>query len=274
LAAGFTIGRENIPRFAEEMAKLCRAFRQSDACRTALEVDCEVTPDLLTLPLVDALEELEPCGTACPKPILMLRRAKVEQLSAVGGGKHLRLRLNKGGRSFGSICFSTTAADLSVSEGDLVDVVFQPQVNEFRGNRSVQLNLVDLRQIDAVRQQEEEAASLYADLCRNESACPEHAPRREDFVQLWKYLSQNQTESEMVDSWGNLCRRAARQSGKEVNYLRARLCLDVFCEMGLITLREQKNLLHIALLRQSHKVDLEESQLLQRWRGIEMGELS
>ncbi len=267
LAAGFTIGRENIPRFAEEMAALCRAFRASDACRTALEVDCEVTPDLLTLPLVDSLEELEPCGTACPKPILLLRHVKVEQLSAVGGGKHLRLRLGKGGKSFGSICFSTTAADLSVSEGDWVDVVFQPQVNEFRGSRSVQLNLIDLRQEESVRMQEDKAAARYEELCHSEGPCPDHAPRREDFVQLWKYLSHSQTENTLVDSWGNLCRKAARFAGREPDYLRTRLCLDVFCEMGLISLREQKNLLHIALLPQSHKVDLEESRLLRRLRG-------
>ena len=272
LAAGFTIGRENIPRFAEEMASLSRAFRQSDACRTALEVDCEVTPDLLTLPLVDALEELEPCGTNCPKPVLLLRHVKVEQVSAVGGGKHLRLRLGKGGKSFGSICFSTTAQDLSVSEGDWVDVVFQPQINEFRGNRSVQLNLIDLRQEDAVRMLEENAAKEYESLCRAGTSCPAHAPQREDFVRLWKYLSHSQTENSLVDSWGNLCRKLARFAGGDVDYLRTRLCLDVFCEMGLISLREQKNLLHIALLPQSHKVDLEQSQLLSRLRGKETGE--
>ncbi len=38
-----------------------------------------------------------------------------------------------------------TAAQLGVSPGCRVDVAFYPQINEFRGVRSVQLQVVDLR---------------------------------------------------------------------------------------------------------------------------------
>ena len=69
----------------------------------------------------------------------------MEQLNEVGGGRHLRLKLSRDGQSLGAIFFSTTALRAGVAAGDRVEVAFTPQINEFRGVRSVQLNLVDIR---------------------------------------------------------------------------------------------------------------------------------
>ena len=49
LAAGFTIRRACIEPFREKMLQLCSSFRQSDACSTALAIDCEIPPELLTI---------------------------------------------------------------------------------------------------------------------------------------------------------------------------------------------------------------------------------
>ena len=46
---------------------------------------------------VESLDELEPCGAGCPRPILCMRGLQVTELTEVGGGKHLRLRLNTSG---------------------------------------------------------------------------------------------------------------------------------------------------------------------------------
>ena len=78
-------------------------------------------------------------------PVLALRGFRVEELTEVGGGKHLRLRLTSGRHSWVAIFFSTTARLAAVSVGDRVDLAFTPQINEYRGQRMVQLNLVDIR---------------------------------------------------------------------------------------------------------------------------------
>lgn len=145
LAAGFTIRRENIDAFRAQISELARAFRASGECQSALEIDCEIPPRLLTLENVAALDELEPCGVGCPRPVLALRGFRVEELTEVGGGKHLRLRLTSGRHSWVAIFFSTTARLAAVSVGDRVDIAFTPQINEYRGQRMVQLNLVDIR---------------------------------------------------------------------------------------------------------------------------------
>ena len=152
LAAGFTIRRACIEPFREKMLQLCSSFRQSDACSTALAIDCEIPPELLTIENIQALDELEPCGAGCPRPILCMRGLQVTELTEVGGGKHLRLRLSKGPFTWGAIFFSTNAQRAAVAQGDVVDIAFTPQINEYRSMRSVQLNLVDIRPDKAFRE--------------------------------------------------------------------------------------------------------------------------
>ena len=69
----------------------------------------------------------------------------IERLIMVGGGRHMRLRLRRGRYAFNAIYFSATPESTSVSLGDTVDIAFVPQVNEFWGERSVQMNVLDIR---------------------------------------------------------------------------------------------------------------------------------
>jgi len=273
LAAGFTVCRDRIDRFREEISVLARNFRLSDSCRTALEIDCEIAPELLTLRNTDALEELEPTGAGCPRPIFYMGRMRVDSLSAVGGGKHLRMRLTKNGRSFGGIFFSTTAAAASVAEGDLVDVAFQPQINEFRGSRSVQLNLVDLRQDAATRRRQEQEDCAYGQLQETEDPAlfREALPRRQEFVALWKYLTANAENGYLEDACDCLARKVSRVSGLPCSLLRTRICLDVFRELGLLESREVGGVLRITLGDRNGKVDLESSRILANLREKQNG---
>ena len=68
LAAGFTIRREQIDLFRERILALTDAFSRSPACNPSLKIDCEIPPQLLTVPNVQQLDELEPCGAGCPQP--------------------------------------------------------------------------------------------------------------------------------------------------------------------------------------------------------------
>lgn len=59
--------------------------------------------------------------------------------------RHMRLRLCSGHTYLNAIYFSANPQTVSIQPGDLVDVAFTPQVNEFRGTRTVQMNVIDIR---------------------------------------------------------------------------------------------------------------------------------
>ena len=266
LAAGFTIRREHIDTFREEISRMARQFRASGACQADLKIDCEIPPQLLTLANVEALDELEPCGAGCPRPVLMLRGLRVEELAEVGGGKHLRLRLASGRHSWGAIFFSTTARLAAVSLGDVVDIAFTPQINEYRGLRTVQLNLVDIRPDETARSAQDAAYTLYARHRAGEMLSTEEAeallPCRQEFVTVWHYLTAHAENGWLQEEAGCLSRKIARYAAAPCAPGKTWVCLEVFAEQGLLRLEQRPRTLRIRLTSEGKKVDLEQSQIL------------
>ena len=145
MAAGITISENNIPDFSRRFREYYYREIQG-APEPALEIDYEVVkPGLLTLEDLEALTALEPFGNGNPPPVLCLRGAALTHLSAVGCGAHSRLRVSKNGETFDGICFCRAPETMPVRQGELIDLAFEPQINVFRGRRSVQLMVIDLK---------------------------------------------------------------------------------------------------------------------------------
>ena len=145
MAAGITIDEKNIEAFAERF-RSCYFRRVAGPVEPTLEIDYEVVkPGLLTLENLEALEALEPYGNGNPPPVLCLRGADLNAVSAVGCGNHTKFRISKNGEVFDGIWFCKTPDELPVVPGSKVDLAFEPQINTFRGRRSVQLLAIDLK---------------------------------------------------------------------------------------------------------------------------------
>lgn len=270
LAAGFTIREENIPAFAQAMNDYVRAATGGEEMVSVLDIDAEVEdPGLLTLEGAESLDLLEPYGAGNSKPVFSLSGCLITALSEVGGGRHLKLKLATGGRSFDAIFFSATAAQAGVTVGDRVDVAFTPQVNEYRGWRTVQLQVCDLRPA-LTRAQAERA--LYEKFRRGEALTPGEAeallPSRDEFVVLWRYLKGHAHPAPLEETAPRLARSIARSAGRRETVMRTLVCLEVFDERGLIRLERTTDHLHIALQAVEGKVDLEDSWILRRLREM------
>ena len=263
LAAGFTISRSQIVPFRQEICRLAGEFYCGTGPKTLLEADCVIPPELLTLHNIQSLDALEPCGSGCPKPVLVMEGLTVERLSAVGNGRHLRLRLQKGSWSFNGIFFSATAESASVAVGDLVDVAFIPQVNEYRGERSVQMNLQDIRPSckTAVSCDTEDYRLLRSDALTGASAA-RLLPDRATLGTVWRYLA---AQGEFLrESPICLCRKIVRWSGAPLDLGRLLTCLDIFADVGLLETNRLHNDITIRLLPSTGKADLNASRTMQR----------
>ena len=270
LAAGFTISEENIPAFTAAMNDYVRRCTGGAEMVSTLDVDCPVDDvGILTLEGVEGLDLLEPYGSGNPKPVFSLSGCLITTLSEVGGGRHLKLKLASGGRSFDAIFFSATAAEMGVAQGDRVDVAFTPQVNEYRGWRSVQFQVCDLRPA-LTRAQAERA--LFEKFRRGEALTRREAaallPSREEFVVLWRYLKGHAGQSPLEETAHRLARNIARSAGRRETVMRTLVCLEVFDERGLIQLEHTTDHLHIALRTVEGKVDLDDSWIMRRLRGM------
>ncbi len=263
LAAGFTIHRQQIPAFREHVCELARQYYTGDGPRTVLEADCRVSGELLTIPNIDALNALEPCGNGCPKPVLTMENLVVERISAVGGGRHLRLNLRQGRYSFGAIYFNATAESASVSLGDVVDVAFTPNINDFKGSRTVQLNVVDIR--PGCRVPCSHQTANYRALCRDalgKEAAAELLPSRATLAMIWRYLAG--CGGQLREEPMCLCRKIVRWSDTSLSLEQMLTCLDIFADVGLLQATRHTKYITVRLLPCETKADLSASRTMQR----------
>ncbi len=263
LAAGFTIHRQQIPAFREKICALAKAHYCDGPSRTLLEADCVIPPELLTLGNIDSLCALEPCGSGCPKPVLVMNNLRIERISQVGGGRHMRLRLQAGHYGFNAIYFSATPQSASICQGDLVDVAFAPQVNEYRGERSVQMNVMDIRPSCGACCSDD--CGAYTAL-RAGTITPEAAgnllPERSTLALVWRFL-EGQYDPTLQETPLCLCRKIVRWSNIPMNLGTLLTCLDIFSDVGLLEVQCQHKYITIHLVPRQGKADLNASQTMQ-----------
>jgi len=260
LAAGFTIHRDRIPEFRRQICALAKEFYTADGPRTLLNADCAISPEMLTLPNVESLRHLEPCGSHCPKPLLVMEGLTVERLGLVGGGKHMRLQLRRGRYTFNGIFFSETPESAGIAQGDEVDAAFVPQINEFRGEHTVQMNLQDLR--PHCRAACDPSTAGYRQLRAGEltrEAAEALLPDRNTLATVWRYLA---GFGELQEGPMCLCRKIVRRSGTPLSLGGLLTCLDIFGDVGLLETRRYHKYLSVKVLPRQDKADLNESQTM------------
>lgn len=145
MAAGVTVAEGNIGKLRRCIAEIY-STHTAEAPETGLEIDFEVEkPELLSLRNVEALKCLEPFGRGNEPARLCITGASVIDISPIGSGKHTKLKIEKAGSYLDCVFFSVPPESLGITYGDIVDIAFEPQVNEYRGRRSMQLQLADIR---------------------------------------------------------------------------------------------------------------------------------
>jgi single-stranded-DNA-specific exonuclease len=182
----------------------------------------------------------------------------------VGSGRHMRLRLRRGRSGFNAIYFSASPESASIALGDLVDIAFVPQINEFRGERTVQMNVLDIRPSCAAQASPE--MSHYQALQQGRLT-PETAavlyPSRSMLATVWRYLASVPTPR-IQEAPICLCRKIVRWSGAPLSLGQLMTCLDVFRDVGLLQTHRHHKYLILTLTPGSEKADLTESYTLQQ----------
>ena len=262
LAAGFTINRSQIAAFREQICKRAAEFYSDTGIRTVLDIDCAITPELLTVRGIDSLSVLEPCGTGCPKPVLMMRNLIIDRISMVGNGRHMRLRLRDRQHTINAIYFSANPESVSIEPGDLVDVAFHPQINEFRGERSAQMHVLDIRPSCGFECSPELGG--YSHITTNKLTSDEAAyllPERATLGAIWRYLVS--LERNIKEDPLCLCRKIVRWANRPLSLGQMLTCLDIFRDVGLLRYTRQHKDIYIELTPGADKADLNLSQTMQ-----------
>ena len=264
LAAGFTIEEDKIPAFRKRMNACVRRFLGGRPAASALDVDVVLRrPELITLWEVEQLRRLEPYGNGNNRPLFCLLGVTLDRVQGVGQNRHLKLRFSKGTVQLEGIFFSTTAQQCPCQPGGRVDVAFYLQINEFRGSRTVQLQVVDLRPSLQGSAREEESLLLLRRLEEGESLSSREAlrilPSRQQCAAAWRLLRQEITPAGTERHYLPFLRQLSAAIPGTDPFLRACFCVELFCERGLLRREIRDEEIRLRLCSVDEKVNLEKS---------------
>ena len=161
MAAGMSIVNENINDFRKRLN--AQTTLTDEDVIPKVSIDMPLLLKDINFNLIEEISELEPYGKANPKPTFGMKNLKVLELRVLGKDKNvLKMKLSDGtlfidGIYFGDIKGFEESLKLSYGEdeynkvfngypnGVKIDVVCVPEINEFRGNKKVQLIIQNYR---------------------------------------------------------------------------------------------------------------------------------
>lgn len=143
-AAGFSLDAARLEEARERLVEYAnRTLKPSDLI-PKVEADISVHPDEIDFFGVDSLSKMEPFGEANPNVRLELRETTFTFVSPTSKPEHVRFGIG-GKASLTGIGFSFGEKLSQFESGDRADMIVEPRIDEFNGNRNVSLRLIELK---------------------------------------------------------------------------------------------------------------------------------
>lgn len=156
MAAGISLPTEKIDELRERLNQNCTLTE--DDMQEIIKIDCDMPLSYITDKLIDSIDMLAPFGTGNSKPLFALKNIPIQKMAYMGKeGQYLRMSLQteNGGNMTGLMFRSVEDFEQAIidkygetawqglfsgsNSNVAMDIVYEPSINEFRGNRSVQI---------------------------------------------------------------------------------------------------------------------------------------
>lgn len=152
-AAGVTIDERQLAAFRGDFCEaIARQWADKDVV-PEIRIDAEAPLGQLNLELVKQMQMLAPFGEGNPRPLLYCSGVELDDpAQRMGSGdRHLTVSLRQGTKVVRGVAFSSGdwCDALNAVEGP-IEIAYRPVINEFRGFRKVEVQLVDWRPAKAL----------------------------------------------------------------------------------------------------------------------------
>lgn len=144
-AAGFELTKENVDNFKISLEKY---FLNGTQNKKKTYYDATLKFSEFDLGLMAWLAKMEPFGVGFERPLFLISNVEVQKFQNLKGG-HLKVTLAQDGIEREAVLFSPSVKQKELLQnlpaGSLIDVMAELQVHEWRGRKSLQLLLEDVR---------------------------------------------------------------------------------------------------------------------------------
>ena len=149
-AAGLTLKKENIKPFMERFERYVNSTITEEQLVPRVFIDSELSFTEINEEFYSFLNKFQPFGPENMSPVFVSRNIFDAGSGRMVGssGEHLKLDLcheSTGQKTFPAIAFSQAEYFEYIKAGKPIDICYSIEMNEFRGNRNLQLNIRDIK---------------------------------------------------------------------------------------------------------------------------------
>src|SRR5579863_228754 len=144
-AAGMTLAIENIERFSKKFEEVVSETIEPRFLIPELEIDTVVRFSDLDFRIYRIIEQMEPFGPENYKPVLSSTGITDTGFSRLLKEKHIRLFAKQDDIIFSGIAFNMADKWPLVQSGLPLDIAYTVDVNEWNGEKSLQLKILDIK---------------------------------------------------------------------------------------------------------------------------------
>ena len=256
LAAGVTLRAENIDAFSAQINRYAAVHFPQMPLRE-LTLDCKLRPSQIDLEKLQILSAMEPFGAGNPVPLFGLFSMKLDNITPVGNGRHLRLSVSRDGCRLSAMLFNCTVEELIIPCGSTVDLAVTLDKNEYHGVVSPSIYVKDIRFSDLDQEELIEDERAFERLYRREGDPQTYtAPTREQTAAVYRLIRSaapfKGTPDQLFHALG----------GRAGSYTVMLTALEVLGEAGLIRREDFGDRLHIDIMPTDAKADLARTPLM------------
>ncbi len=146
-AAGLQILPENVDAFRQAFWDYAQQHMNPEDRLRPLAIDAEASLHQLTLETMFQIDKMAPFGQGNPVPTICSCEVELIDPKTMGGGdRHFSVQVKQFDSTMRAVAFGKADwVEPLVALDGLVDIAYKPVINEFRGFKRVELQLVDWR---------------------------------------------------------------------------------------------------------------------------------
>jgi single-stranded-DNA-specific exonuclease len=147
-AAGMTLLPENVQSFADAFEKEVAATIPDELLVPEIIIDAPLNFSEITPALYQILQQMEPVGPENMRPVFITKNVWDTGYSKIVKEAHIRFVLKQKNISFTGIGFNMSDKFALLQMNQPIDVVYTIDENEWNGNTTLQLKVIDIRLSD------------------------------------------------------------------------------------------------------------------------------
>ena len=240
-AAGLSLEKKNLAAFCSAFDSYAEHNLSEEDYVPVVDIEFELPPTQVDFSLLDELSALEPYGMGNPKPLFGCRNIRGSYATAIGKeGQHLRFQVEATDHSVTALAWNKSEY-VGIVNREKIDLVYVPQINEYRGRKSIQCMVEDFSS------------------SQEEKVFPEH----DVLGRIYLFLRNIQHSRQTIPYTAQQLVEQYVQQGQSISFYTMQKALAIFEELDLLR-QDQEQQQYFMPPAPNKKLDLMESSIYRK----------